>query len=280
MNHGESGFTGAGGVQIFWQAWLPDGEHRAAVVIAHGAGEHSGRYAHVAARLVSDGYAVYAIDHRGHGRSDGRRALIDRLVNAVGDLDTLVITVRERHPGTPVFLLGHSMGATIALSYALAHQDRLSGLILSGALAALEPSPASQRVIAGGLSVLTPSAGVIAIDPSFVSRDRAVVRAYVEDPLVFHGKLPARTITELAAAIRSFPDAVTAIAIPALIMYGTDDRLCPPAGSKMLAERLGSTDKTIKAYEGLHHEILNEPEQEAVLDDLCTWLAAHVPVAA
>ena len=104
-------------------------------MIAHGAGEHSGRYAHVAARLVSEGYAVYAIEHRGHGRSGGPRALIDRMAYAVADLDALVAIAAGRHPGSQVFLLGHSMGATISLSYTLAHQDRLSGLILSGALA-------------------------------------------------------------------------------------------------------------------------------------------------
>jgi acylglycerol lipase len=276
----QSQLGGAGGIRIFWQAWRPDGEPRAVVVIAHGAGEHSGRYQHVAARLVSEGHAVYAIEHRGHGRSDGRRALIDRLDNAVADLGALIEITQERHPGAPVFLLAHSMGGTIAVSYALRHQERLAGLVLSGPLAALEPSPAPQRIVLGFVSRLAPGTGMVAIDPSLVSRDPAVVKAYVEDPLVFHGKLPARTITELAAAIASFPDAVSAITIPILIVYGTDDRLCPPAGSVMLDQRFGSADKTIKAYEGLHHEVLNEPEQDAVLDDVCAWLAARVAVTA
>jgi acylglycerol lipase len=274
----QSRLTGAGGIRIFWQAWLPDGEPGAAVVIAHGAGEHSDRYAHVAARLVADGYAVYAIEHRGHGRSDGKRALIDRLDNAVADLGTLIDTVRERHPEVPVFLLAHSMGGTIGVSYALKHEERLAGLILSGPLAALEPSPLPQRIIVGIVSAVAPAVGLIAIDPALVSRDPAVVDAYVRDPMVFHGKLPARTITELATAIDAFPEAVRAITIPVLIVYGTDDGLCPPAGSVMLGERIGSEDKTIKPYEGLHHEVLNEPEQHAVLDDVCAWIAARVGV--
>jgi acylglycerol lipase len=274
----QSRLGGAGGIRIFWQAWLPDGEPGAAVVIAHGAGEHSDRYAHVAARLVAEGYAVYAIEHRGHGRSEGKRALIDRLDNAVADLGTLIETVRERHPGVPVFLLAHSMGGTIGVSYALKLQERLAGLILSGPLAALEPSPAPQRIIIGIVSAVAPAVGLVAIDPALVSRDPAVVDAYVQDPMVFHGKLPARTITELAAAIDAFPEAVRAITIPVLIVYGTDDGLCPPAGSVMLGERIGSEDKTIKPYEGLHHEVLNEPEQDAVLDDLCAWIAARVGV--
>lgn len=271
---------GAGGLSIYWQSWLPDGDPRAVVVIAHGAGEHSGRYAHAAGRLVAEGYAVYAIEHRGHGRSDGSRALIDRISYAVDDLGMLISIAVRQHPQAALFLLGHSMGATISLRYAIAHQDRLDGLILSGPLAALEAAPALQRIIAGILSALVPRAGVLAIDPSLISRDPAVVSAYVEDPLVHHGKLPARTVTELAAAIDSFPGAVGAITVPTLIMYGTGDRLCPPRGSVMLGERIGAADKTVRAYEGLYHEILNEPEQERVLDEMCSWLAARVAVPA
>jgi acylglycerol lipase len=280
VSSADSHFTGAGGVRIFWQSWLPDADPRAIVVIAHGAGEHSGRYEHVAERLVAEGYAVYAIDHRGHGRSDGPRALIDRMSNAVADVHTLVTLAASRHPGAGVFLLGHSMGGMISLLYAIDHQERLTGLVLSGTLAALDPAPAPQRIIAGILSAVAPKAGLLAIDPSLISRDPAVVGAYVEDPLVHHGKLPARTVTELASAIESFPDGVRTITIPTLIMYGTDDRLCPPRGSVMLGERIGAADKTVTPYDGLHHEILNEPEQERVLDDMCTWLAAHVAVHA
>ena len=273
----ESSFAGAGGVEIFWQAWLPDGDANAVVVIAHGAGEHSGRYVHVAQRLAGDGYAVYAIEHRGHGRSQGPRALIDRLDNAVADLDRLVVSASAEHPGAPVFLLGHSMGGTIALSYALAHQQRLAGLVLSGPLAALDAAPAPLRLTARALSMLAPRTPLIGIDPSLVSRDPTVVEDYRRDPLVYHGKLPARTVVELAGAIDSFPDAVGAITVPVLIMYGTDDGLCPPRGSVMLSQRIGSTDRTLVDYAGLYHEILNEPEREQVLGDLCVWLAARVP---
>ena len=192
----------------------------------------------------------------------------------------MVVLAAAAHPDTDVFLLGHSLGGLIAVSYALRHQDRLSGLLLSGPLAALEAAPLPQRVIAGILSALAPRLSLVAIDSSLVSRDPAVVQAYVEDPLVYHGKLPARTVTELAGAIASFPTAVQEITIPTLIMYGTADGLCPPEGSLMLEQRLGATDKTVKAYDGLYHEILNEPEQDRVLDDISSWLAAHVAVRA
>jgi alpha-beta hydrolase superfamily lysophospholipase len=274
MSEGE--LTGVGGVRIQWRSWLPDGGPKAVIVIAHGAGEHLGRYEHVAARLVSEGYAVYALDHRGHGRSGGPRALIDRVDNAVADLDQLVVRAAGEHPGIDVFLLGHSMGGLIAVSYALRHQNRLHGLLLSGPLAALDAASPPVRMIASILSALTPKLGVFAVDASLVSRDPAVVKAYQEDPLVHHGKLPARTVAELATSVGSFPDAVGTITIPTLIMYGTADQLAPPAGSKMLAEKISSADKKVIPYEGLYHEIFNEPEREQVLDDTCAWLKAHV----
>jgi acylglycerol lipase len=268
--------SGVGGLRIFWQSWLPESEPRAIVVIAHGVSEHSDRYVHVAERLVKDGYAVYAIEHRGHGRSDGTRALIDRIDHAVADLDQLVFHAAAQHPDIQVFLLGHSMGGAVAVSYAVRHQDRLSGLMLSGALAALEAAPAHMRIAARVLSVLAPKLPLVEIDATLVSRDPAVVKEYVEDPLVYHGKLPVRTIAELASAIDAFPTGAARITIPTLIMYGTADGLCPPEGSVMLGERIGAEDVTVRAYEGLYHEILNEPEQGRVLDDMRAWLAAHV----
>lgn len=297
MTHATGFLNGARGRRIFWQTWSPGDEPRAVVVLVHGASEHSDRYRHVANALVQDNYVVYALDHRGHGRSDGPRAVIDRLENAVADLDQLVLEARERHPDAPVYVLGHSMGGTVALSYAIRHQlddsraaqlseaggraggrrERLAGLILSGALAALEAAPVPMRVASRLLSAVAPNLPLIAIDASLVSRDPAVVSAYVSDPLVHHGKLPARTVAELAAAIDGFPAAVGAITVPTLILYGTADRLCPPAGSQMLGERIGAADKTVKAYEGLYHEILNEPERNLVLADIRGWLSARVP---
>ncbi|HEY5316351.1 MAG TPA: lysophospholipase [Solirubrobacteraceae bacterium] len=278
--HREGGFTGVGGVNIFWQAWLPPGPCRGVVIIAHGAGEHSGRYPHVAERLVREEYAVYALDHRGHGRSGGPRVLLDRMDNLVTDLDTLVVQASgehraQAHSGIPVFLLGHSMGGTLATCYALRHQDRLDALVLSGPLAALEAASPALRIAARVLSKLTPRLPVIGVDPSLVSRDPAVVAAYTSDPLVHHGKLPARTVAELGAAIESFPSRVPEITLPTLILYGTADQICPTEGSVMLGDRIGATDVTVKSYPGLYHEILNEPEQDQVMDDLCAWLSAH-----
>jgi alpha-beta hydrolase superfamily lysophospholipase len=232
----------------------------------------------VAAALTTAGYAVYALDHRGHGRSEGSRAVLDRMTRAVADVDQLVLRAAQESPERRVFMLGHSMGGTVAVSYCLTHgsdDSRLSGLILSGPLAALEAAPAPLRALGRMLSTLTPRLGLVGIDANLVSRDPQVVRDYVADPLNHHGKLPARTVAELAGAVGRFPDAVGAITLPTLILYGTADALAPPAGSEMLLQRLGSADKRATAYPGLFHEILNEPERAEVLTEILGWLAAH-----
>jgi acylglycerol lipase len=272
--HEEGRFPGAGGVEIYWQAWLPDGQPRAIVLIAHGGAEHGGRYAWTAAQLTSRGYAVYAIDHRGHGRSGGPRAYVDRVDNAVDDLHALAELTRERHPATEVFLLGHSMGGLIALSYALAHQEGLAGLVLSAPLAVLDANPAT-RLASRVLSAAAPRLPVYKIDGTTVSRDPEVVRAYDEDPLNHRGMLPARTVGELAATTATFRDRLPQLQLPVLTVYGTGDRLVDNAGSILVDELAGSADSTLIAYDGLYHEVLNEPERDRVIADVAGWIDAH-----
>jgi len=245
------------------------------VVIAHGVSEHADRYSHVAGRLVGDGYAVYALDHRGHGRSGGKRAVIDRVDNAVADLDTLIGMARSEHPGLKLFLLGHSMGGGIALEYAIRHQERLEGLVLSAPAASLDAASRFELAVGRVLSAIAPGAGVFPVDSSTISRDPDVVRAYDEDPLVFHKRLPARTVAELAGVIQTFPERAPSLGLPVLVMVGTGDKLVPPDAGRMVHARAGSPDKRLIEYDGLYHEILNEPEQDRVIDDLVAWLDDH-----
>lgn len=264
---------GADGVQIFTQSWLPEaGQPAAAVVLVHGFGEHSDRYDGVAGRLVQAGYAVHACDHRGHGRSQGARALVcmDAIVS---DLDRLVDAAAR--PGLPVAMLGHSLGGLIAVRYALANQARLRALVLSGPLAALDAPPLA-LALARGIARIAPRLGVSSLDSGLVSRDPAVVAAYRSDPLVHHGRIPAGTVAEMARAVAALPETVAAITVPTLIVYGTADGLCPPSGAVMLADRLGSSDLTARAYEGLYHEVLNEPERETVMGDVIAWLGERL----
>ncbi len=273
--HEEGRFGGAGELEIYWQAWLPEGEPRAVVLIAHGGAEHGGRYAWTAEQLSERSHAVYAIDHRGHGRSDGPRAYVDRLDNAVADLHELSELAAERHPSAPLVLLGHSMGGLIALCYALRYQDELTGLVLSSPLAVLEANPAT-RAVSRVLSAVAPRLPVYKIDGATVSRDPEVVRAYDDDPLNHRGRLPARTIGELARAVFGLPDRLPELRLPILTMSGSGDRLVDPAGSALVEERAGSEDLTRLSYDGLYHELLNEPERERVLADVAGWIDARV----
>jgi acylglycerol lipase len=277
-SHEEGRFAGAGGLQVYWQAWLPKGEPRALVLLAHGGAEHSGRYAWTAGQLVDRGYAVYAPDHRGHGRSEGPRAYVDRVEHAAADLHALSDLARERHPATRRFLLGHSMGGLIALEYALRHQDELAGLVLSAPLAVLDAHPVA-RGAARVLSVVAPRLPLYKIDSATVSRDPEVVRAYERDPLNHRGRLPARTVGELMAATAGLPARLPCLRLPILTLFGTADRLVSTASSALVEACCGSDDCTVRGYDGLYHELLNEPERERVVADVASWIDAHLAAA-
>jgi alpha-beta hydrolase superfamily lysophospholipase len=276
VEHRTGYFDGAGGVRIFWQAWLPDGRPRAVVGMAHGVSEHSGRYAWTGEQLTRRGYALYALDHRGHGRSEGPRAVIDRMDNAVADVGTLLgIAARESGGGARPFLFGHSMGGCIALAFATRRQHEICGLLVSAPVAVLEAASPAQRFAGRVLSTVAPKLGVYSIDSRTVSRDAEVVRDYDADPLNHHGRLPARTVHELAEEVDRFPETIPGITIPLLVQVGSADELVPPAASELVYERATAEDKTIKVYDGLYHEILNEPERDVVVADMLAWLDAH-----
>jgi alpha-beta hydrolase superfamily lysophospholipase len=276
----EGSFRGTRARKIVWQSWSPAGDQqlKGVVTIAHGYGEHIGRYGHVAQRLSEAGFAVYGPDHQGHGRSEGKRGRI-KLAAAVADLDQLIVTVsKARNPDLPQFLLGHSLGGAIALRYAMAHQSRLTGLALSAPLAALDGGKGLQT-LGRVLGTVLPGAPVSKVEPRLVSRDQAVVNAYIADPLNHHGPVPAGFARDMIGHVGTLAADVRRITLPTLLMWGTADRLCPPTGAELVAANIGSKDLTVRRYEGLFHEIMNEPEQEQVLDDLVGWLDAHLPAA-
>jgi acylglycerol lipase len=275
----EGRFEGAAGIEIVWQAWLPEGEPKANVVVVHGASEHGGRYRYAVERLVPAGYAMWIADHRGHGRSEGPPAFIDRLENAVADLDRFVDLVTGEGAGEHPLMLGHSMGGCIAVEYALEYQDKLAALALSSPLLTLGAASARTRAVSRVFSTVRPTLPLFRVDATRISRDPDEVRAYDEDPLVHRGGLPARTVNELAKAIHTFPARVPEIDLPLLVMVGSGDRVVPPDGGVMLYERASSEDKALKLYDGLYHELMNEvrEDRERVLDDLVEWFDAHAP---
>jgi alpha-beta hydrolase superfamily lysophospholipase len=277
MKHKEGKFKGLNNTDLYYQCWLPDGSPKAVLLVAHGLAEHSGRYKNLVNYFVPKGYAVYALDHRGHGKSEGMRSYVDRFSDYLTDLKTFFDMVHKEHKDAKIFLVGHSLGGTLAVPYAVEHQQELAGVITSGAslVASSTVSPALIAIV-GVVSALLPKMGVTVLDASTISRDKAVVDAYVNDPLVFRGKIPARTGAELARMWKTLPEEMSKIKLPVLIMHGSADQLSDPAGSKLLYERAGSKDKTLKLYDGFYHEIFNEPEHKQVMADVEAWLAKHI----
>lgn len=277
MNHTEGHFEGAGGVHLYYQCWRPDGELRAALAIVHGMGEHSGRYPHVVDRLVPLGYAIYALDHRGHGRSPGKRGHINAWSEFREDVRALVQFVWSREPGRPFFLMGHSLGGLIVLDYTLHYPDSLLGVISSApALAQTGVSPAL-IAISRVLSRITPGLTInTGLDAAGISRDPAVVQAYRDDPLV-HGMASPRLGTELTRTMEWVMAHAGEWQVPLLMVHGGADPIVPAASSQAFFERVPVADKQRIEYEGGYHEPHNDIIHDQVTVDLTGWLDAHLP---
>lgn len=276
MRTTEFTFTGAGGVPIFATSWLPEGAPRDHLVLAHGYAEHLGRYRAVAKVFTDAGYAVHALDHRGHGKSGGTRAVIDSFANADADIDQLVDRVRRESGFARIKLVGHSMGGSLALNYALNHPEKLSGLVLSGP-AIGGGLPKVQALLLSLISRIAPALGMIQLDAEAVSRDPQVVADYKADPLVFLGKVPARTAREMMHAISTYPARVGSMQLPCLLMHGSADSLVLAKDAQPVFDAIASPDKTVRIFDGLYHEIFNEPERLEVLVIVKDWLDARPP---
>lgn len=242
------------------------------VVLAHGYGEHVGRYDHVAIAFSERGAAVYGLDHAGHGRSDGERALITDFSPVVDDLHLLVESARSRHPGLPIVLVGHSMGGLIATRYAQRHGHELAALVLSAPLIGAQGTSA--------LLAFDPLPE-IPIDPSVLSRDEAVGRAYVEDPLVYHGGFKRATLAAMAFALLEAALDAPRIRGPVLWQHGEADQLVPLAGARRLIDLFVNAQVTERTYPGARHEIFNETNRAEVLADTTRFIGEVVtPVEA
>jgi acylglycerol lipase len=276
MEHIEGNFKGVRDANIYYQSWLPVGEVKAVLLVVHGLGEHSGRYKNVVDHFVPLGYAIYGLDHLGHGRSEGKREMVARFEDFTDTLTIFYKMVTGWQPGKPVFLLGHSMGGLIASYYLLDHQADFKGAVISApAIKIGESITPATITLSKILSKLAPGMGMLGLDASTISRDPQVVTAYANDPLVFHAKTPARLAAEMLKAMLRVTAEVGKITLPFIVVQGSEDKLVDPRGAQMLYDRASSTDKTIKVYEGLYHEVFNEPERARVLGDVEAWLAAH-----
>ncbi len=277
MQHDEGKFIGRNNFNLYYQSWLPEGSPNAVLLVVHGIAEHSGRYSSLVNYFVPKGYAVYSFDLRGHGKSDGTRSHIEHFSYYLDDVKTYFDIVRKQNPNAKIFLVGHSMGSTIAIAYAVEHQSELSGLIVFGTtLKAGNSINKASILMAKILSVLAPRMGVAALDANGISRDKAVVAAYINDPLVYTGKLRARWGTELLKTMEKLKSKISELSLPILIMHGSADRLSDPSSSKMLFDGVSSKEKTLKLYEGFYHEIFNDPERLQVFSDMEAWLKLHI----
>ena len=271
----EKSFTGVNGTHIVYDLYEPAAEPAGLALVVHGVAEHAGRYGHVADLLVGLGLRVAIADHRGHGRSGGKRLLARDFAEFTTDLETL--RTLELVDGRPTYILGHSMGGAIALDYALDHQSSLDALVLSApaVLPGDDISPVLMRV-AKVIGKVVPGLPGQKLSSASISRDPAVVKAYDEDPLNYRGALPAGIGGAMLRTMASFPSRLPSLRLPLLVLSGTADTIVNPEGSRLVDRLAGSTDKTLKMYDGLYHEVFNEPEKELVLGDLADWLKAHL----
>lgn len=260
---------------------------RAAIALLHGLAEHAGRYAAFAAAMNAADIDVYAIDLRGHGHASGRRAWAARFDEYLDDADALVAHAGAAcaQRGTPLFLMGHSMGGAIAALYAIERAPQgsvpLAGLLLSSpALAPGRDVPSWMIAASRVISAIWPSFPAMKIDAALLARDPAVVAANRADPLVHHGAIPARTGAEVLGAMQRIERGRATLRLPVLIWHGTDDKLTEPDGSCAFGAHVGSPDRTLTLYEGNYHETLNDLDRERVIGALTGWIGAHSETAA
>jgi alpha-beta hydrolase superfamily lysophospholipase len=273
----ERSFDGVGGEHIVYDVWTPETTPRAVVVLSHGFGEHARRYDHVAQRFGDAGLATYALDHRGHGRSGGKRVRLKNIGEYTGDFDTLISIAGKEHPDLNRVVLGHSMGGAIVFTYGVDHPDDYQLMVLSGpAVDMTETLSPVLAAVAKALGVIAPGLPVQQLDSGLVSRDPEVVAAYDSDPRVHHGKAPAGVARALVQVGETMTQRAPALAAPLLIVHGAEDGLIPVDGSRRLAACVGSADVQLNIYPGLYHEVFNEPERAAVLSDVVDWIDARL----
>jgi alpha-beta hydrolase superfamily lysophospholipase len=272
----ESSFKGVGGLSIFTRTWRPAGTPRGVVVISHGFNSHSGQYFWVAGQLTAGGLAVYALDHRGRGKSDGERFFVDKFADYTSDLAAFIQMAKSENPGLPVFLLGHSAGGVIACGYALDNQAELAGLICES-FAFKVPAPDLALYILKGVGHIAPHLHVLTLKNKDFSRDPAVVESMNNDPLIVNESQPAETVAEMVRADERLERDFPLITLPVLIIHGTEDHATRPSGSQQFYDHAGSTDKTLKLYEGHYHDLLNDVDKEIVMADIQHWIDERIP---
>ncbi|MGC4107418.1 MAG: alpha/beta hydrolase [Thermomicrobiales bacterium] len=269
-------FSPASGTIVATATWIPDNP-KAAFVFSHGHAEHSGRYALLVNTMVSQGFAVATLDHRGHGRSGGTRALAMRFDDYVDDLGTVVMRMKDAFPDLPLVLFGHSMGGLIAIRYAEAHPETVDFLITSGpALIVDEGTSPVVRKAGEVIARVLPMAPVPRSDGNVLSVDEAIGVGFDADHRTHHGETRMRTAVELIHAGEDARTRLSRLTMPLLAMHGAADELTSPRGTELLYKGATTADRTIVLWPGMRHEILNEPGRSEVIRFIIDWISPRL----
>ncbi len=271
----EETFDSKGGLKIFLRSWQPAAAPRAVVIICHGVNSHGGQYLWPAGELVKKGLAVFALDLRGRGKSDGERFYVDDVADYVADVAGVVKIAKARHPGLPVFLLGHSAGGVVSATYTLDNQAELAGFICES-FAFQVPAPGFALAAIKGLSHIAPRLPVLKLKNEDFTRDPAALAVLNADPLIAHEVQPAATVAALVRADERLREEFPKITLPVLIMHGTADKATVCEGSQFFYDTAGSADKTLKLYKDHFHDLLADTGKEGVMADITGWIDLHL----
>ncbi len=276
-HHFEFGWRTADSLQIYAQGWQPDTAPQAIVCFIHGIGEHSSRYGHVAAAFCRAGYPFLTFDHRGHGKSQGKRGHTPSYTALLDDITRLLAEAAQRYPHLPRFLYGHSMGGNLVLNYVLRRHPELAGVIATSPWLKLATKPPTLQVkLAQWGSHVWPSLTLSSgLDINAVSRDPATVRAYQTDPLT-HNKVSLRLFADAYQAGQWAIENASDFPLPLLLTHGSADRITSAPASRQFA-RAAPGNCTFHVWHGLYHEAHNEPEKQEVLDFMVNWVKNCTP---
>ncbi|MEO7044026.1 MAG: lysophospholipase [Ferruginibacter sp.] len=274
MKSQTSTFENKAGLKIFTRTWLPDEASKGIIIFTHGFNSHSAYFQWSAEQFTAQNYAVYALDQQGRGQSEGERFYTDNIYDAVADVDFVVDLAKNEHPNLPTFILGHSAGGVLACLYALEHQEKLSGLI-SESFAFKVPAPEFALAVLKGLSHIAPHLHTIKLKNEDFSRNPEAVAIMNNDPLIADESEPSKSMEQLVKADDRLEKEFPLITLPVFILHGTADKAAKPSGSQFFFDNAGSTDKTIKFYDGHYHDLLNDLDKEIVMTDIIDWVKKH-----
>lgn len=268
-------YTSKDGLNIFYRSWLPTAAPRGVVLLCHGFNSHSGQYGWLAQKLVLAGFAVYAGDMRGRGKSEGARFWVDKFSQYVADVSGVADIAIARHPGLPLIVLGHSAGGVVATSYVLDNQSKVAGLICES-FAYRVPAPPGGLSMIKLLSGVLPKAPALKLNNAHFSRDPEMVRQLNADPLIANETQPINTVAEMVRGGDRLRVSFGKITVPTLIMHGTLDKATLPAGSQEFYKNSGAKDKTLRLYEGYYHDLFADVGREKVAAETIDWITERL----